>query len=110
MFQDHHLQQRGRRNIDIISNSNINAIGSSNSSLVHNVNPGSYVSREDRAYFEYILEEEVAAKDKMILECKDEILSLKRTIKNNMEHTRLMEKINNDLESRLEKIAIEKTN
>eukprot|EP00944_MAST-04C_sp_MAST-4C-sp1_P005632 g5632.t1 len=71
----------------------------------HHVNPGSYVSAEDRAYFEQIQDEELAQKDIKIVECQEEIRHLQKQLQHTKQHARLMESINNDLESRLEQMA-----
>lgn len=71
----------------------------------HHVNPGSYVSAEDRAYFEHIQDEELAQKDIKIVECQEEIRHLQKQLEQTKRHARSMESINNDLESRLEQMA-----
>jgi len=76
-----------------------------NRNIVHHVNPGSYVSREDRAYFEQIQGEELAEKDLKIAACQNEINQLRNQISQTSQHARNMENINNDLESRLEQMA-----
>jgi len=71
----------------------------------HHVNPGSFVSAEDRAYFEQIQDEELAQKDIKIVECQEEIRHLQKQLQQTKQHARSMESINNDLESRLEHMA-----
>ena len=76
-----------------------------NSIIHHHVNPGSYVSAEDRAYFEQIQHEELAQKDAKIVECQNAIKQLQNQLNQTQQHARSMENINNDLESRLEHMA-----
>ena len=93
----------------MLSSMNSRMLSSMNSrktrNIVHHVNPGSYVSSEDRAFFEQIQGEELAEKDLKIAACQNEINQLQNQISETSQHARNMENINNDLETRLEQMA-----